>query len=174
MISYLKDFLTPARVDIWLKSGVIEICSLETIRGRSWDYATVIVDESQNLYAEEVQALTTRIGEGSQMIFLGDDSGVQTDVKNKKDGLSYLLGIVDKYDIPNVGITYLGYEDILRHDIVREFVIAFDKEQIEEKERHAKNYRVSNRGRNEEEEDDDPFQRRNSYPMLYQIKLLVN
>ena len=138
MISYLKDFLTPARVDIWLKSGVIEICSLETIRGRSWDYATVIVDESQNLYAEEVQALTTRIGEGSQMIFLGDDSGVQTDVKNKKDGLSYLLGIVDKYDIPNVGITYLGYEDILRHDIVREFVIAFDKEQIEEKERHAK------------------------------------
>lgn len=92
----------------------------------------------QNLYAEEVQALTTRIGEGSQMIFLGDDSGVQTDVKNKKDGLSYLLGIVDKYDIPNVGITYLGYEDILRHDIVREFVIAFDKEQIEEKERHAK------------------------------------
>jgi hypothetical protein len=52
---------------------------------------------------------------------------------NKKDGLSYLLGIIDKYDIPNVGITYLGYEDILRHDIVREFVIAFDKEQIEEK-----------------------------------------
>ena len=45
MISYLKDLLTPARVDIWLKSGVIEICSLETIRGRSWDYATIIVDE---------------------------------------------------------------------------------------------------------------------------------
>lgn len=132
MLDYLEDFLGKAAVEIHMKRGSIEICSLETIRGRSWDYCTVVTDESQNLYAEEIQALTTRIGEGSQLILIGDDSGIQTDIRNKKDGLSYLLGIVQKYDIQDVGLVRFGYDDILRSDITRDFVIAFDSElQIE-------------------------------------------
>lgn len=134
MLNYLEDFLTVPRVDVWRKSGAIEICSLETIRGRSWDYSTIIVDEGQNLYSEEIQALTTRIGEGSQMILLGDASGTQSDIKNKKDGLSYLLGIIDKYKIEDAAYTKLGYEDILRSGLTREFVIAYDKELQLEKE----------------------------------------
>lgn len=134
MLAYLEDFLTVPRVDVWRKSGAIEICSLETIRGRSWDYSIIIVDEGQNLYSEEVQALTTRIGEGSQMILLGDDSNAQTDIKNKVNGLNYLLGILDKYKIEDAAYTKLGYEDILRSGIVKEFVIAYDKQNQEEKE----------------------------------------
>ena len=134
MLSYLEDFLTVPRVDVWRKSGAIEICSLETIRGKSWDFSTVLCDESQNLYPEEIQALTTRIGEGSQMILLGDDSNAQTDIKNKVNGLNYLLGILDKYKIEDAAYTKLGYEDILRSGIVKEFVIAYDKQNQEEKE----------------------------------------
>ena len=93
-----------------------------------------VTGNCQNLYSEEIQALTTRIGEGSQMILLGDNSGTQSDIKNKKDGLSYLLGIIDKYKIEDAAYTKLGYEDILRSGITREFVIAYDKELQEEKE----------------------------------------
>jgi len=110
-----------------MKDKTIEICSLETIRGRSWDYSIIVVDEAQGLFPQEVQALTTRVGVGSQLILLGDNSGVQTDIKNKTDGLSYLLGVIEKYNI-SAGVTKLTYDDILRSDITKEFVIAYDKE----------------------------------------------
>ena len=133
MLDYLEDFLGKAQVEIHRKKGEIEICSLETIRGRSWDDSVIVIDEAQNLFAEEVQALVTRVGESSQMIFLGDDSGIQTDIKNKQDGLSYLLGVIDKYDIPDTDFVRFDYDDILRSDVVKHFVIAFDKELQEEK-----------------------------------------
>jgi phosphate starvation-inducible protein PhoH and related proteins len=133
MLAYLEDFLTVPRVEVWLKSKTIEICSLETIRGRSWDYSLILLEESQNLYPEEIQALTTRIGQGSQMIVIGDQTSVQTDIKNKQDGLNYLLGVIDKYKIPNTATVVFNYDDICRSDITRDFVIAYDKELAENK-----------------------------------------
>ena len=137
MIDYLEDFLGKQQVQIHIKSGAIEVCSLETIRGRSWEDIVVIVDESQNLYVEEVQALTTRVGNNCQLIVIGDDSGVQTDITDKKNGLSYLLGIVEKYNIPDVGITYFDIEDILRSGVTKSFVLAYDKE-LQDSKRKSK------------------------------------
>lgn len=128
MIDYLVDILGKAVVEIHLKNKTIEICALETIRGRSWDNAVVICDEAQNLYVPEIQALTTRIGINTHMVFIGDGSGVQTDVRKGMNGLEYLEKIVKKYKIPNVGFVEFGYEDILRSDVTRDFVIAYDKE----------------------------------------------
>lgn len=41
MINYFEDFLGVAQTEIALKAGNISICSLETIRGRSWDNAII-------------------------------------------------------------------------------------------------------------------------------------
>jgi phosphate starvation-inducible PhoH-like protein len=136
MIDYLEGFLGKSQVEIFIKKGTIEVCSLETIRGRSWEDAIVIVDESQNLYIEEVQALTTRVGNNCQLIMIGDDSGVQTDVVGKTNGLSYLLSIVEKYEIPDVGVTYFDIEDILRSGVTKAFVLAYDKELQESKRKN--------------------------------------
>ncbi len=161
MLDYLEDTLGKPTVEIKMKMKAIEICSLETIRGRSWDNSIIIVDEAQNLFVEEIQALTTRIGEGSQMILIGDDSGIQTDIKNKTSGLSYLLGIVEKYKIEGVGAVKFLYEDILRSDITREFVIAYDKEfqegkALEEKVKGDRQYRnTNNKGRRENDKNDN-------------------
>lgn len=131
MLDYFEDILGKGTVEVALKNRVIEICSLETIRGRSWDDSVIIVDESQNLYVPEIQALTTRIGLGSQMIFCGDNSGIQTDVKKgTMDGLSYLRYITDKYNIQDVEFVQFTRDDIVRSDITRDFVIAFEEEQI--------------------------------------------
>lgn len=134
MLDYLEDFLGKGAVEIALKQGQIEICSLETIRGRSWENATVVVDEGQNLFAPEVQALTTRLGEGSQMIICGDNSGIQTDVRNGMDGLAYLNAIVDKYDIPGVSFINFGREDIVRSGMTKAFVIAYEEEKLDEED----------------------------------------
>ena len=128
MIDYFEDYLGKASTEIHLKNKTIEICSLETIRGRSWENSIIIVDEAQSLFVPEVQALVTRIGEGSQMIFCGDNSGTQTDVKNGLDGLSYLYKLVDKYTINEVSFINFTRDEIVRSGITKEFVVAFEEE----------------------------------------------
>jgi len=128
MVDYLEDYLGKASTEIYIKNGSIEICSLETIRGRSWSDSIIIVDEAQNLFVPEIQALTTRIGTNSQMIFCGDNSGLQTDVKNGMDGLTYLEKLVQKYNIPDTANIKFNRDDICRSDITRDFVIAFEEE----------------------------------------------
>ena len=130
MIDYFEDFLGKATTEIHIKNKTIEICSLETIRGRSWSDAIIIVDESQSLFVPEVQALTTRIDENAQMIFCGDNTGNQTDVKNGMDGLTYLNKIVQKYNIPDCQFITFTRDQICRSDVVRDFVIAFEEEMI--------------------------------------------
>ena len=128
MLDYFEDCMGKASVEIAVKNKDIEICSLETIRGRSWDNCIVIVDEAQNLYPQEIQALMTRMGEDCQMIICGDDSGIQTDVKKGMDGLTYLKSIVDKYQISDTCFVRFDREDIVRSGMTKEFVIAFEEE----------------------------------------------
>lgn len=130
MIDYLEDYLGVGAVEIALKNKTIELCSLETIRGRSWDDAIIIVDESQSLFIPEVQALSTRLGSNAQMIFCGDDTGQQTDVKNVMNGLRYFTEIINKYEIPDVEQIVFLQEDIVREGLTKEFVVAYEKERL--------------------------------------------
>lgn len=128
MLDYFEDYLGKATTEIHIKNKTIEICSLETIRGRSWDNTIIIVDESQSLFVPEVQALVTRVGEGTQMIFCGDNSGIQTDVRTGMDGLTYLHKLVTKHKIDDVSFITFTCDDIVRSGIVKDFVIALEVE----------------------------------------------
>lgn len=128
MIDYFEDFLGKASTEIHIKNKTIELCSLETIRGRSWNNAIVIIDEAQGLFVAEVQALMTRLGEDSQMIVCGDNSGIQSDVVNGMDGLNYLGKIVQRYSIPDVEFVTFTRDDICRSGITKSFVVAFEEE----------------------------------------------
>lgn len=132
LIDYFEDFLGKATTEIHLKNGTIEICSLETIRGRSWDDCCIIIDEAQCLFVPEVQALVTRVGEDSQIIFCGDDTGMQTDVKNGMNGLRYLKKLTEKYSISSSSFINFTREDICRSGLTKEFVIAFEEEMLED------------------------------------------
>ncbi len=128
MVDYLEDCFGKSSTEIHLKQGTIEICSLETIRGRSWEDCIVIVDEGQNLYVSEIQALMTRMGTNCQMIVCGDDSGMQTDVVKGMDGLTYLKKLVQKYQIEDTCFVQFTPEDIVRSGITKSFVLAFESE----------------------------------------------
>lgn len=132
MIDYFEDSLGKATTEIHIKNKTIEICSLETIRGRSWSKAIIIVDEAQSLFVPEIQALTTRIGDDCQMIFCGDNTGNQTDVKNGMDGLTFLNKLVAKYKIPDVEFVTFNRNHICRSNIVRDFVISYEEEMLAE------------------------------------------
>jgi phosphate starvation-inducible PhoH-like protein len=133
LIEYLEDFMGKGAVEVAIRNGEIELGDLESIRGRSWDEGTlVIAEEFQNMFVPEVQAITTRMGEGSQLICIGDDSGFQTDVKRGRNGLEYLISIVEKYKIPDVEIVRFTHDDIVRSGITKDFVLAYEKEMTED------------------------------------------
>ena len=126
ILSYCKEFLGSGTTDIWLKGEHPKIIlePLEVVRGRSYEHSVILVEEAQQLSVDEIKCLTTRIGEGSLMILTGDP--VQKDIK--EDGLEKFCKLVEKYEINGVGIVKFTPDDILRHDIVRELILAFQKE----------------------------------------------
>ena len=106
-----------------VRTGAIEIQPLETIRGRSFDDAIVLMDEAQQLTKEELKAVTTRIGTNSKLFLMGDRA--QRDVNT--DGLKWLSDLVEKHALP-VSTHSFTSDDIVRSGLCKTFVRAYEAE----------------------------------------------
>lgn len=122
----LKEGLGKGRYEYMVQKEKIVVQPVETIRGNSFDNSIIIVDEAQNLCLEEIKAITTRIGEWSKLILLGDPA--QSDVNNGDDLLDFVsMCNHHNIDVPCVNFTV---NDIVRSDIVAQLVKMFVKENI--------------------------------------------
>jgi phosphate starvation-inducible PhoH-like protein len=126
LLEVLKDGFGKGRFDCMVQKGQIEIQPLETIRGRSFEDSIVLIDESQNLSLEELKAITTRIGEGSKLVLLGDPK--QSDL-NKGNDLLRFVKMCEAHGI-DCPIVQFTVDDIVRSDIVMQLVKMFVKEDI--------------------------------------------
>lgn len=109
-----------------MNKGEIEIQPIETIRGRSYRNALVLVDEAQNLSIDELKAISTRLGENSKLILMGDPA--QSDVRSGEDLLRFCR-LVKKCGI-QLPVIEFGVDDIVRSDIVADLVRMFMTEKI--------------------------------------------
>jgi phosphate starvation-inducible PhoH-like protein len=118
----IEDVLSKAEVDIALKKRNIEMAPFETMRGRSFANAMVLLDEAQNTTYGQIKMAATRIGDGSTYAVNGDVH--QSDLHGTS-GLSHLINIINRHkmDIP---IIEFGYEDIVRSELCRDMIVAFD------------------------------------------------
>lgn len=107
-----------------IKNGNVEMAPLALMRGRSFENAFIIVDETQNITTHELKMLLTRVGEGSTIVLNGDVQ--QSDLK-EADGLSKIIHLAKKHMLP-VPIIEFGLEDIVRSDICAQWVKVFMKE----------------------------------------------
>lgn len=89
------------------------------MRGDTLDNAIIIVDEVQNLDYQELYTTVTRVGTPSKIVFCGDTR--QTDLSSKKD-LDKFMKVLDNMSC--VHRVDFGIDDIVRGDIVKEFIIA--------------------------------------------------
>ena len=128
LTSIIKMVIGPGAFECAVKKGNIEMVPLEVIRGRSFDNTIILVDESQNLTLEEIKAISTRIGQKSLMVFMGDAS--QSDLETRGKALKTFCDILEKYDIADTYIIEFGVEDIVRSDICAKLVSAFYQEGI--------------------------------------------
>jgi phosphate starvation-inducible PhoH-like protein len=109
-------------LDLCMKDGKIEVVPFETMRGRSFDDAIVIVDEAQNLTPDEMFMVVTRVGERSRLIVTGDLR--QTDIK----GNSGLARAIDHIEAGRVKASVIRFtvDDIVRSGICADWVRAWD------------------------------------------------
>lgn len=104
--------------------GTIEVAPLAYMRGRNLRDSYVILDEGQNTTREQMKMFLSRIGEKSKAVVTGDIT--QIDLPNPtKSGLIHALKVLEK--IPEIGITYLRQEDIIRSTLVRRIIKAYDE-----------------------------------------------
>jgi phosphate starvation-inducible PhoH-like protein len=124
VLDVLEKHLGKGTVETGIKNGNIEMAPLALMRGRSFDNAFIIVDESQNITTHELKMLLTRVGEGSTIVLNGDIQ--QSDLK-EADGLSKVIHLAKKHMLP-VPIIEFGVDDIVRSDICAEWVKVFMRE----------------------------------------------
>lgn len=65
-------YYSPNDVDKMMAKGTIEICPFAYMRGRTFEHAYIIADETQNCTKSQVLMLLTRIGHGSKLVLTGD------------------------------------------------------------------------------------------------------
>jgi phosphate starvation-inducible PhoH-like protein len=126
MLEVLKKALGANKYAYMMEKELIEIQPIETIRGRSFTNAIVLVDESQNLTLDEIKAITTRLGENSKLVLMGDPA--QSDVKKGEDLLRF-TEIVGRSDI-ELPVIEFGVYDIVRSDIVADLVKLYIREKL--------------------------------------------
>ena len=126
MLDVLKKAFGPGKFAYMIEKELIEMQPIETIRGRSYENTVVLVDEAQNLTFDDLKAISTRLGENSKLVLMGDPA--QSDVKNGQDLLKF-CNLIKRGGIDVPVITF-GADDIVRSDIVASLVKLFLKEGV--------------------------------------------
>ena len=85
--------------------------------------AAILLDEAQNATAMQMKMFLTRLGEGSRMMVNGDPT--QTDLApGQTSGLSEAIELLS--GLERVGHVRFRHGDVVRHDLVRQIVEAYE------------------------------------------------
>jgi phosphate starvation-inducible PhoH-like protein len=119
----LHEFMEGRMVERGIQTGMIEIAPLAFMRGRTLAKSVVLLDEAQNASSMQMKMFLTRLGEGSRMIINGDPT--QTDLPpGQKSGLSEAVALLA--GLEGVGHVVFRHGDVVRHDLVRRIVAAYE------------------------------------------------
>ena len=120
----LYDFMDGRMVERGIQTGMIEIAPLAFMRGRTLSKAAVLLDEAQNATAMQMKMFLTRLGEGSRMMVNGDPT--QTDLApGQRSGLVEAIRLLSGNT--RIGHVRFHHVDVVRHDLVRQIVEAYER-----------------------------------------------
>jgi phosphate starvation-inducible PhoH-like protein len=119
----LYDFMEARHVERGLATGMIEIAPLAFMRGRTLTRAVILLDEAQNTSTMQMKMFLTRLGEGSRMIVTGDPTQIDLP-PGQKSGLIEASRILR--GVKGIGHIVLRESDVVRHDLVRRIVKAYE------------------------------------------------
>ena len=125
LVRYLFEMPSEQEFDLLYDNltsqGTIEFVSTSFLRGMTFDRSVVIADECQNMTFQELDTITTRIGQDSKIMYAGDEG--QADIHERdKNGYYNFQGIVDEME--EVEVIQFGIGDIVRSGFARSYLIA--------------------------------------------------
>ena len=126
MVKYM--FQMPSDVDFDMLYGnlkaqnTISFWCTSFIRGITLDNCIIIVDEAQNCSAHESFSVISRCGEDTKIMFAGDIEQSDLVKMSEKTGIIDFIRVIDA--MPSFEKIEFGVDDIVRSNLVREFVIA--------------------------------------------------
>lgn len=120
----LDDMIPADKLKSYIETRVIEIAPMAFMRGRTLDNAYVILDEAQNATDLQLKMFLTRMGPNAKFIITGDLTQIDLPRKNMS-GLLKAVTILE--GIKGIEFAYLTFEDVVRHKLVKNIIMAYDK-----------------------------------------------
>lgn len=120
----IYEMMPSEKFQNYLERGIIEIAPLAYMRGRTLNNSFIILDDAQNTTLGQMKMFLTRFGFGSKIIVTGDITQVDLPQKNNS-GLSSIAEILK--DIDGISFVSLGKKDVVRHRLVKEIILAYEK-----------------------------------------------
>lgn len=124
----LDDMIQPEKLKYFIENRVIEIAPLAYMRGRTLNNAFILLDEAQNTTPMQMKMFLTRMGIQSKVIITGDKTQIDlpTKVKSGLAEASRILG-----GIKGIEFVELDGKDVVRHRLVRDIIMAYEKSEAE-------------------------------------------
>ncbi len=120
----LYSMLPADRVRRLMETRVIEVAPMAYMRGRTLQDAFLILDEAQNTRAVQMKMFLTRIGPRTKVVITGDITQIDLP-RESNSGLVEIQRIL--HDIPGIVFVHFGPEDVVRHELVRKIVEAYER-----------------------------------------------
>lgn len=122
----LDDMIPPEKLNHFMENRTIEIAPLAYMRGRTLDNAFIILDEAQNCTISQIKMFLTRLGPSAKCIITGDMSQIDLP-RSQRSGLHQVVRMLEP--IEGIDFIKLGAEDVVRHHLVKQIILAFEKEE---------------------------------------------
>tara|TARA_B100000029_G_scaffold488054_1_gene544175 strand:+ start:319 stop:1266 length:948 start_codon:yes stop_codon:yes gene_type:complete len=121
----LYEMMPFDQVEKKINNEIIEIAPIAFMRGRTLEDCYIILDEAQNTTHVQMKMFLTRLGKNSKMVVSGDKTQIDLISKNE----SGLIDAEKRLQIINdIGFIYLKKEDVVRHELVRKIINAYEKD----------------------------------------------
>jgi phosphate starvation-inducible protein PhoH and related proteins len=121
----LRDMIPYEKLSHYMEAHVIQIAPLAFMRGRTLDNAFVILDEAQNTTAAQMKMFLTRMGTSAKFVITGDKTQVDLP-RNQTSGLHVATRILK--GIKGIAFVLLDEKDVIRHQLVKDIIKAYDHE----------------------------------------------
>jgi phosphate starvation-inducible PhoH-like protein len=128
----LYDMLPADKIEHFIGNRTIEIAPLAFMRGRTLNDAFIILDEAQNCTSMQIKMFLTRLGPSAKCIITGDLSQIDLP-RSVTSGLKMALKVLK--DVNGISTIRLSAEDVVRHRLVKEIIVAYDKAEADRQAR---------------------------------------
>jgi len=120
----LFDLMEGDKVHKLMESGIIEIAPIAFMRGRTLNDSFIILDEAQNTTPEQMKMFLTRLGFNSKTVITGDVTQIDLE-PSRRSGLVDAALILK--GIEGLGFVHFTDKDVVRHPLVQQIILAYEK-----------------------------------------------